>query len=117
MAIKDLTLVKKHLFLCAGGSCKNNGAEESIVALRERVAELGMDDHIHTTKTLCNGRCQEGPIMIVEPDGIWYQKVDAEIARRIVDEHLINGQPVEAYVLYEFPGGILKPKLETSIAT
>ncbi|TAF97683.1 MAG: (2Fe-2S) ferredoxin domain-containing protein [Cytophagia bacterium] len=114
MAIKDLTLIKKHLFLCAGGTCKKNGVEDSIVALRERVAELGLSEQIHTTKTLCNGRCQDGPIVIVQPDGLWYQKVDAEVARRIVDEHLHNNQPLEDLILYNANTNQLTPKTETT---
>ena len=101
MAIKDLTLVKKHLFLCAGGTCKNKSAEESIKALRDCVADCGLSDQIHTTKTLCNGRCGDGPIMIVQPDGIWCQKVDTEIAQRIVNEHLIENEPLKDFILYD----------------
>jgi NADH:ubiquinone oxidoreductase subunit E len=62
MAIKDITKVKTHLFMCNGGTCKLRGAEESSAAIRAAITESGMDEEIHTTKTLCNGRCKDGPI-------------------------------------------------------
>ncbi len=55
---------------------------------------------MHTTKTLCNGRCDDGPIVIVQPDGLWYKHVDPSAARRLVAEHLEGGTPVHAQVLY-----------------
>jgi (2Fe-2S) ferredoxin len=75
MAIKDLTKVKSHLFLCNGASCKLLGAEESTVALRAAIDAAGLSEEIHTTKTLCNGRCKDGPIVISMPDGVWFKKM------------------------------------------
>lgn len=104
MAIKDLTQVDRHLFLCNGSSCGARGAAESTMALREEVRERGLDGCVHTTKTLCNGRCDDGPVVIVQPDGLWYKYVDPAAARRIVAEHLEAGTPVDAHVLYVWGG-------------
>ncbi|MEO8415441.1 MAG: hypothetical protein ABI472_17405 [Ginsengibacter sp.] len=50
MAIRDLTKIKQHLFLCNGGSCRLLSAEESTLAIRTAVADCGLTDEIHTTK-------------------------------------------------------------------
>ena len=100
MAIKDLTRVERHLFLCNGSSCAARGAAESTTALREEIHARGLDECVHTTKTLCNGRCDDGPVVIVQPDGLWYKYVDPTAARRIVAEHLKAGAAVDAHVLY-----------------
>lgn len=100
MAIKDLTQVERHLFLCNGSSCAARGASASTTVLREEVQARGLHERVHTTKTLCNGRCDDGPIVIVQPDGLWYKYVDPVMARRIVADHLEGGRPVETHVLY-----------------
>jgi (2Fe-2S) ferredoxin len=102
MAIKDLSLVKKHLFLCNGGSCKLLGAEESTAAIRSAIADWGLSDEVHTTKTLCNGRCNDGPIIIAMPDGIWFRKMGKEKAAMFVKEFLLQDQLPQDMVLYKY---------------
>ena len=64
MAIKDLTKVISHLFLCNGSSCKKNDGEHVTNSFREAIADAGLHETVHTTKTLCSGRCDDGPIVI-----------------------------------------------------
>ena len=102
MAIKDLNKVDKHLFLCNGGSCKLLGAEESTAAIRAYIKDCGMDESIHTTKTLCNGRCKDGPIVIAQPDGIWFKGITRELAGTLVLEFLICRIVPENLVLFRY---------------
>jgi (2Fe-2S) ferredoxin len=102
MAIKDLTKCKRHLFLCNGSSCAENGAAEVTQPLRDEIRALGLHDQIHTTKTMCNGRCDDGPIVIVQPDGIWYKHVGKKAAKQIVYQHLKNDRPLSEMVLYQW---------------
>ncbi len=102
MAIKDLTQCERHLFLCNGSSCLENGAAEITTLIREEIRSLGLHDRVHTTKTLCNGRCDDGPIVIVAPDSIWYKYVGTRAAKQIVYQHLKNNRPVEEQVLYRW---------------
>ncbi len=102
MAIKDLSLVRNHLFICNGGSCLNAGAEESTKAIRSCIAEAGLDTEIHTTKTLCNGRCEDAPVVIIMPDNIWYKKMTSEKASILVEEHLLRRKIVEEHLLFDY---------------
>lgn len=102
MAIKDLTKCERHLFLCNGSSCAENGAAEVTQTLRDEIRALGLHDRIHTTKTMCNGRCDDGPIVIVQPDGIWYKHVGTKAAKQIAYQHLKNDRPVRELVLYRW---------------
>jgi (2Fe-2S) ferredoxin len=102
MAIKDLTRVQQHLLLCNGSSCAGHGAAASTLALRDAISAAGLHEAVHTTRTMCNGRCDDGPIVIVQPDGIWYKHVDEATARRIVAEHVVGGCPVDTHVLYRW---------------
>jgi (2Fe-2S) ferredoxin len=102
MAIKDLTKIKKHLFLCAGGSCKLLGSEEAASAVRLAISERGLADEIHTTKTLCHGRCKDGPIIISQPDGIWFKQMGKEKADAFVGEFLVRQTVPREHVLYVY---------------
>ncbi|KQL49407.1 ferredoxin [Brevibacillus choshinensis] len=102
MATWDLTQTKHHVLLCNGGSCNRNGGEEVTVAIRNAIAEAGLDDRVHTTRTRCNGRCEDACVMIVYPEGIWYQNVTPEDASRLVEEHFLKGEPVASMISHRF---------------
>ncbi|MFC3562821.1 (2Fe-2S) ferredoxin domain-containing protein [Pedobacter jamesrossensis] len=100
MAIKDLTTVKMHLFLCNGGSCKLKGAEDSTAAIRAVLQEYKLGDLVHTTKTLCNGRCKDGPIVISMPGGEWFKEMSVPYARSFVEKFIIKGDLQPDKLLY-----------------
>ena len=43
----------------------------------------------------CLDRCEQGPVVVVYPDGVWYTYVDQEDIDEIIDEHLVNGRIVK----------------------
>ncbi|MEJ8545168.1 (2Fe-2S) ferredoxin domain-containing protein [Brevibacillus borstelensis] len=102
MATWNLSRTKQHVFLCNGGSCTRAGAEEVTKAFRAAIKEAGLDDHVHTTKTLCNGRCEDSCVLIVYPEGTWYRKVTPQLAEEIVQKHIQNGQPLDASVSHQW---------------
>jgi (2Fe-2S) ferredoxin len=102
MAIRELTTISKHLFLCNGGSCKKNGAEALTDAIRAAIIDIGLNGEVHTTKTLCNGRCNDGPIVIAMPDGQWFKGIRPEEADRFVKEYLLGGVLREDNLLFRY---------------
>jgi NADH-quinone oxidoreductase subunit F/NAD(P)H dehydrogenase (quinone)/NADP-reducing hydrogenase subunit HndC len=85
----------KHLLLCGGTGCHATGSLMVKEALVNEIAQRGLDTDFKVIETGCNGFCAQGPVMVVQPDGIFYQKLRAEDASEIVDVHLINGRVVE----------------------
>ena len=51
-----------------------------------------------------NQACRGGPVLCVQPDGIWYCNVTSENMDRIISQHLVGGQPVEDLVFHQGPG-------------
>jgi len=109
---KDLTQVERHIFLCNGTACNEKGAEGVVVLLRQMVKEIGMDTRIHTTRTRCNGRCDDGPIVIIQPDGVWYGAVTPSVAQEIVLDHLSDNLVVDSHILYRWGASIITSQVK-----
>ena len=94
----------KHVFFCtnqraAGEACCNNfGADKMREYVKAKVKALGLSGDNHTVRINtagCLGRCEEGPVLVVYPEGVWYTYVDESDLDEIIESHLKNGQVVE----------------------
>ena len=115
--------LQRHVLLCAEQSTPRcAGFEESARVWRRlkfRLKELGLASAppvwrgdggtevpptdpgagtVLRTKVDCLRVCEQGPIAVVYPDGVWYHHVDEAAIDRIVDEHLVGGRIVEDLV-------------------
>jgi NADH:ubiquinone oxidoreductase subunit F (NADH-binding)/(2Fe-2S) ferredoxin/Pyruvate/2-oxoacid:ferredoxin oxidoreductase delta subunit len=87
---------RMNLMVCTGTGCVSNGAFEIREALERELALHGLDEEIGIVTTGCNGFCANGPIMVVQPDGIFYQKLTTDDVPHLVEEHFLKGRPVPA---------------------
>ncbi|WP_379969849.1 ferredoxin [Ectobacillus sp. sgz5001026] len=101
MTTWNLTGTKHHVLVCNGSSCMRKGGEEVTQAIRGEITKIGADALIHTTRTRCNGRCKDAPIVIAYPQGTWYKEVDEIIGRQIVQQ-LASGNVLDEAVLYHY---------------
>jgi (2Fe-2S) ferredoxin len=97
---KDLTKVNKIVFMCSGFTCTKKGGEQNILALRNYIKVKALDEQVHTIKTLCTGQCENGPVMLVYPDGVWYKDVNVSRAENIISRHILKGQLLDN-ILYK----------------
>lgn len=91
---------ERHVLVCGGTGCTSSGSPKIIEKLEAEFAAKGLNDKVQIVKTGCFGLCERGPIMIVYPEGSFYSRVGIDEITRIVDEHLIGGNPVKEF-LYE----------------
>jgi len=94
---------KKHILMCTGPRCAPEISGELYGYLKERLKELHRHEgpeRIQRSQCQCFGICQGGPLMVVYPDDIWYHHVTREKLERILQEHLLQGKPIEEFMLY-----------------
>ncbi len=92
---------RANLMLCGGTGCIATGSLKVRDALIEELKQRRLEDEISVTLTGCNGFCAQGPILIVHPDEIFYQKLKPEDVPYLVEEHLLKGRPVEKFMYRE----------------
>ncbi|MEN6561302.1 MAG: NADH-quinone oxidoreductase subunit NuoF [Acidobacteriota bacterium] len=92
------------LLVCAGTGCVSRGAFEVRRALEEEIRRRGLEREVLVAATECHGFCERGPILLVWPDGVFYQRLKPADVPRLVEEHLIKGRPVRG-LMYVPPRG------------
>jgi (2Fe-2S) ferredoxin len=85
---------KRTVYVCRGTGCVSGGSDAVYEALRAELKKQGVTGAV-IDFTGCHGFCQQGPNVVVEPDGIFYTHVEADDASDIVASHLRAGKPVE----------------------
>ena len=93
-----------HLFICTQQkpegvpSCPVSGAFQVLGGLDREISAQGLSADVQLTTSGCMGLCDEGPVMVIYPAGVWYRHVKASDVAEIVGTHLGDGKPVERLV-------------------
>ena len=75
---------RANLLMCAGTGCVASGTPKVKAALQAELEKRGLADEIKIVLTGCNGFCAEGPVMLVYPEEIFYQKLTVEEIPKLV---------------------------------
>jgi NADH:ubiquinone oxidoreductase subunit F (NADH-binding)/(2Fe-2S) ferredoxin/ferredoxin len=94
---------RMHLMLCGGTGCVSNHAFRVKEVLEQELAKHQLTDEIAVVVTGCNGFCAQGPVMVVQPDQIFYQMLTEKDIPHLVEEHFLKGRPVEK-LMFTPPG-------------
>lgn len=93
----------KHVFFCTNqredgaACCANHDAQDMRAYAKQRVKDLRLagKGKIRINSAGCLDRCDEGPVLVVYPDAVWYTYVDQQDIDEIIEEHLRHGRVVE----------------------
>jgi NADH:ubiquinone oxidoreductase subunit F (NADH-binding)/(2Fe-2S) ferredoxin/NAD-dependent dihydropyrimidine dehydrogenase PreA subunit len=87
-------IYRLHLMVCAGTGCVSNHSFEIKEALEKEVKKHGLEDEVLVVTTGCNGFCERGPLLVVQPGNIFYQQLTVKDIPHLVEEHFLKGRPV-----------------------
>ncbi|HET9843362.1 MAG TPA: (2Fe-2S) ferredoxin domain-containing protein [Gammaproteobacteria bacterium] len=90
----------KHVFFCVNqrepghNCCGNHRAEELRNYMKKQLKGMKTKRHFRVNLAGCLGRCEEGPVIVIYPDGIWYTYHDERDIDEIIETHLVRGEIV-----------------------
>jgi (2Fe-2S) ferredoxin len=98
-----MSYYQHHVFICTNlredgsESCQQCNAQEMRSHMKKRSKQLGLvrSGQARINTAGCLNRCEHGPVMVIYPEGIWYNFVDEEDIDEILEEHLLKGNIVE----------------------
>ena len=99
----------RHVFVCQNvrpegaprPSCTQDGKGELLPALQQFTKAADLGSTVRINKAGCLDQCEHGPTVVVYPDAVWYGFVQPGDVTEIVEEHVVNGRPVERLRLAE----------------
>lgn len=96
---------ERHVLVCVGGDCSSKSENNATLKVfRKKAKALESERHrIYCTPVECLQLCKGGPLAVIYPEGTWYHSVSPEIAERIANQHLRDGNPVGEYIITSNP--------------
>ena len=105
-----MAITRTNILVCGGTGCLASEAEKVQRNLELILKARGYEKEAKIIKTGCFGFCEQGPIVKIEPENVFYVRVGPKDAKDIIDEHIIKGRKVER-LLYKEP--YEKEKIDT----
>lgn len=103
---------RRQVLVCGGAGCISSNCGEVRDALIKSVSTYKLDDEVKVMVTGCMGTCAMGPVILVEPEGIFYTKMNPEKAEDVVARHLLKDEVCEEYTYFDEDEGVHVPRME-----
>ena len=87
------------LMVCAGTGCVSAKSLPLRDAFRQELERRGLQDEIQVVATGCNGFCAHGPICVVQPEGVFYERLKPEAVPELIESHFVKKQPLDGVPL------------------
>ncbi len=97
-----MNVFRAHILVCGGTGCRASGGDAVHRAVVQELIAKNLNEEVCVVETGCNGFCAAGPIMVIYPEGTFYQYVKAEDVPEIIEEHIVKGRPVKR-LMYKEP--------------
>lgn len=91
----------QRILVCAGTGCASSGALPIIDSLKDEIKRQGLEETVSVVGTGCQGFCEKGPTLVIEPQQILYTRVTGEDVAEIVAQDIMKGERVERLLLLD----------------
>ena len=88
--------------ICAGTGCMAYGTQKIVDRFREEIAARGLEARIAFRTTGCHGFCEKGPMIVIHPERIFYQRIGIDDVPEIIEKTVLGGQIIDR-LLYKDP--------------
>ena len=112
-----MSILERHIFVCINrresgavrGCCASKQGELVRAEFKKRLAALGLLDRVRSNKAGCLDRCEDGVVVVVYPEQVWYRGVKVEDVAELVERHIVGGEVVQRLLLPEqvVPGDLV----------
>jgi NADH-quinone oxidoreductase subunit F len=92
----------KQILVCAGTGCASSGSVRLLELIREEITTRQLEETVQVRSTGCHGFCEQGPIVVIEPDKTFYTKVKPSDIPEIMEKDVVGGEKVTR-MLYRDP--------------
>ncbi len=100
---------ERHVLVCMNsrppghprGSCGSVGANDVLSRFQQEFEAKNLFEKALISGSTCLGPCSLGTMVVVYPDGTWYNKVTPDDVPEIIEKHILSGQPVDRLLLAE----------------
>jgi len=98
---------RRHVLVCVGAKCTQHGEGQALYEmLKKKLLTAGLNGgelRVQCSRVNCLGTCKSGPLLCVQPDGVWYYAIDNAKLDRIIKEHFQEGKPVAEWIYHQGP--------------
>lgn len=106
------TQYEREILVCGGAGCVSSNCAAVQEALRNSLSAHKLVDRVKVTVTGCMGTCAAGPVLLVNPEGVFYTSMDPERVEEVVSRHLVKGEIIGEYTFYDQEQGRRIPHMK-----
>ena len=88
----------KQILVCASTGCLSSNSRQIMANFNKLIEEKNLKGKVEVSQTGCHGLCAQGPVVLIYPEGIFYAHVKPEDCTKIIEQHIINNQPVKELI-------------------
>ena len=92
---------KKCITICGGTGCHAYGCLKVAQAFEEEIRRQGLQDSVDVRTTGCHGFCERGPIVVIQPEGIFYQRIKLGDIQEVVSETIVKKKIIDRLLYVE----------------
>jgi NADH:ubiquinone oxidoreductase subunit F (NADH-binding)/(2Fe-2S) ferredoxin/NAD-dependent dihydropyrimidine dehydrogenase PreA subunit len=97
------------ILICAATECVSAKSRAIRDALQQEIRRRGLENEVEVIATGCHGLCTHGPVCVVQPGGVFYERLRVDEVPHLVESHFVKGRPYEDLLYHENGAGSAIP--------